>query len=71
MKGIVDRIEGELVVVELEDGKMKDYPKSLFPRKIKSGDAIIQDGETFIIDQEKTKALKKEIDELINDLFVD
>jgi len=71
IKGIVDRIEGEWVAVELENGKMKDFPKVQFPKKIKPGDAVIHCKNRFEIDKERTNDLKKEIDGLMDDLFID
>lgn len=70
IKGIVDRIEGNLVVVEFEKGT-KDFAKERFPPSIQAGDAVYKDGDSFIIDEGMTKKLKKEIEELMDDLFVD
>ncbi|PEL08326.1 DUF3006 domain-containing protein [Bacillus sp. AFS017336] len=67
--GIVDRFEGELVVVELEDGSTTDYPKKMFPKSVSPGDAVYMTNGKFEIDKVKTKALKKEIDDLMDELF--
>ena len=40
MKGIIDRFEGDLVVVEI-DGETKDFPKSIFPIEAKQGDVVL------------------------------
>lgn len=69
IKGIVDRIEGNIVVVELEDGSTTDYPKNLFPKSISPGDAVNMTNGKFVIDANKTKKLKKEINDLMDELF--
>ncbi|WP_088066732.1 DUF3006 domain-containing protein [Gottfriedia luciferensis] len=69
IKGIVDRIEGNIVVVELEDGSTTDYPKNLFPKSISPGDAVNMANGKFVIDENKTKKLKKEINDLMDELF--
>jgi len=69
IKGIVDRFEGELVVVELADGSTTDYPKILFPNTVSPGDSVYMTNGKFEINKNKTKQLKKEIDNLMDELF--
>ena len=38
-KGIIDRFEGELAVVEFDD-EMKDIPKSKIPKEANVGDVL-------------------------------
>lgn len=40
MKLIIDRIEENYVVVELEDGRIVDMAKNLFPSGVKEEDVI-------------------------------
>lgn len=37
MKGIIDRFEGDITVVEI-DGETQDFPKKIFPKNAESGD---------------------------------
>jgi hypothetical protein len=69
-KGIIDRFEGELAVVEFDD-EMKDIPKSELPKNAQVGDVLIFDGDTITISKTETNKLKKEIDDLMDELFED
>ena len=69
-KGIIDRFEGELAVVEFDD-EMKDIPKSKLPKEETVGDVLIFDGDKITIAKEETSKLKKEIDDLMDELFED
>ncbi|CAH0159798.1 DUF3006 domain-containing protein [Peribacillus simplex] len=68
---IIDRFEGKIAVVEIEGGDMKDFPKSSLPKGAKVGDMLIIDGNTITISKEGTKQLRKEIDDLMDELFED
>ena len=63
MEVIVDRIEGEYVVVEMPDGQMVNLAKKLVP-KAKEGDII-----SIKIDNPKTEKRKQHIKELMADVF--
>jgi hypothetical protein len=67
MKGIIDRFEGELVVVEI-DGETKDFPKEILPSEAKVGD-VIEIKVTLL--KEETQKLKNEIDQLMQDVWED
>lgn len=69
--GIIDRFEGEIAVVEMEGTEMKDFPKSALPRDAKIGDVLFINGDEITISNEKTKRLRKEIDDLMDELFED
>ena len=64
MRVIVDRFEGDLARVELDEGIFYDIPKVLVP-DAKEGDVI-----DIIVNHEETDKLKSEVDSLINDLFM-
>lgn len=68
MKGIVDRIEGEFLVVELENEEMIDIPRKK-ARHAKEGDALIIEGDTIRIDSEETKRRAEHIRDLFDDLL--
>lgn len=63
MEVIVNRIEGNYLVLELEDGNVIDVTKELIP-EAKEGDVII-----ITIDKEKTKNRKNELQELVDSVF--
>ncbi|CAM4026835.1 DUF3006 domain-containing protein [Mesobacillus zeae] len=70
MKGIIDRFEGNIVVVEI-DGKTKDFPKDIFPKNAAAGDVVSISGTEVIILNEETKNLRKEIEDLMDDVWED
>ncbi|HWI50438.1 MAG TPA: DUF3006 domain-containing protein [Rummeliibacillus sp.] len=67
-KGIIDRFEGDLVVIEIDNCTI-DIPKEKLPKEVNVGDQIIFDGDHITLDTEGTKKLKEEIDALADDLF--
>ncbi|WP_316571344.1 DUF3006 domain-containing protein [Neobacillus sp. YIM B06451] len=70
MRGIIDRFEGELVVIEV-DGDMRDFPKEIFPTEAEPGDVVeIVDGKVTILNAETDK-LKKEIEDLMREIWED
>lgn len=71
IKGIIDRFESDIAVIEVEDGHTLDYPKHLLPKDAEVGDVIKIEGNQFTIDKEETIKRRKEIDGLMNDLFED
>lgn len=71
VKGIIDRFEGKIAVVEIDGKEMKDYPKSKLPKGAKVGDMLIINGDQISISQEGTEKLQKDIDDLMEELFED
>lgn len=70
-KGIIDRIEGEWVVVEFDDG-MRDILISYFPMTVESGDVIWMDEYGHIEkDDRERQRLSREIDKLMEELWED
>ena len=70
MRGIIDRFEGEFVVVEIE-GVTKDFPKSIFPTEAKPGDVVLLSDKGVSIQNEETEKLRKEIEQLMADVWED
>ena len=66
MRIIVDRFEGNIAVVELENGQMIDCPKALLPANAKEGSII-----NITVDEEATNAKLNEVTERMNKLFKD
>lgn len=67
VKGIVDRIEGNYVILEI-NGEMQSIKKEKFPEEIKEGDIVKFKENKFIILKEETEKRRKSIEELFNDL---
>ena len=65
MKVIIDRFEGDYAVVEIEVGKCVNIPKILVPNA-KEGDVI-----NIEIDNNETEERKKNIKNLMNNIFED
>ena len=65
MQVIVDRIEGDYLVLELEDGFIIDVKRELIPGA-KEGDIV-----DIYINEEATKERCNEVSQLMDDLFVD
>ena len=64
MKLIIDRFEGDYVIVELPDLTMVDMPRSLIPEGAKEGDVLV-----IGIDPDETDKRKERIEKLMNDLW--
>lgn len=70
MKGIIDRLEDGLVVVEIE-GEMKDFPKSIFPPEVAAGDVVQIEGDKVTVLKDETQKLRKEIEDLMAEVWED
>jgi hypothetical protein len=68
-KGIVDRIEGYVAVVEL-DNEMINIPLSKLPQDINIGDVIhFKDDNTFVIDDQESNKRRERIKKLMDEIF--
>lgn len=65
MEVIVNRIEGDYLILELPNGNVVDVSKELIP-EAKEGDII-----KILIDKEKTDIRRKEMQELVDSVFED
>jgi hypothetical protein len=70
MRGIIDRFEGDLVVVEI-DGETTDFPKRLFPPEAVAGDVVEIDGDKITVVTAETEKIRKEIEDLMKDVWED
>ncbi|KNF09964.1 protein of unknown function DUF3006 [Gottschalkia purinilytica] len=69
MKGIIDRFEGDLAIVELENDKMININIKKLPSEAKEGSVIIIEDEIITIDKEETKKREEHIKKLLDDIF--
>lgn len=67
MKGVVDRIEGEYVVVVLDEGQVINVKKQEFEDRVKEGDIVVKE-IVWKVSIEETKSRKKEVEKYL-DLF--
>ena len=65
MEVIVERIEGDFLVVEIMEGQVVNMPKILAPNA-KEGDVIV-----ITIDESKRKMLLDNVNNLVDNLFED
>jgi hypothetical protein len=69
MIGIIDRFEGDYVIVELESGEMINVLRTKIPDSAVEGDVLLIDGDKIIIDTELTRERKAIIDNMMKELF--
>jgi len=67
LRGVVDRIEGEYVILEVE-GEVLDIKKVLMPEEIKEGDIVELVDGNYVILSDETARRKKTIEDLFNEL---
>ena len=71
MKYIIDRFEGEIAVCEDETGTTVDIKRSDLPSKADVGNVIIFEKDHYRIDKKGTEQRRKEIEDLMDELFED
>lgn len=64
MELVIDRFEGDYAILELSLGKFVEIPRELVP-DAKEGDIV-----KIIVNKESTKRRKKEISDLVDNLFI-
>lgn len=69
MKGIIDRFEENFAIVELDDKTMVNIDKNIIPKKAKEGDVINIEGDSITLNKKESRILKKEIEELTEDMW--
>jgi hypothetical protein len=62
---IIDRFEGEIVVVEYKE-KFYDIPRAWLPEGTKEGDVVVV---TLVVDEEATVRRRGEMERKVQDLF--
>lgn len=67
MRGIVDRLEGNIAVVELESGEMAEI--EIQGLAVSEGDVVHLENGSIVVDHEATAKRKKQIEDLFNSLL--
>lgn len=70
MRAVIDRFEGELAVIEFEDG-YKNIPRQMLPDEAREGDVLVLQDEHWIIDSEATYRRKEKTQKLAEELWED
>lgn len=71
-KGVIDRFEGDIAVIEWLDNQEKlDLPCTKLPKGAEVGDVLLFDGATWKVDKEETERRGKEIKKLMEELWED
>lgn len=65
MEAIIDRFEGEYVVIEYNK-EVFNLPKKILPSEVKEGDVI---NINIVINTKKTEELKKKIEKVTDSLW--
>jgi hypothetical protein len=69
VKGIIDRLEGDLAVVELDGHIMKNIYVSVLPIGAKEGDVIIFQNGKWALDRTETQRRRAEIEKKTKELL--
>jgi hypothetical protein len=67
-RGIIDRFEGDIAVIEV-DGEARDYARSKLPRGAQAGDAVVIENGEIRLDEAANEKRKRDIDRLMDELF--
>ncbi len=66
---ILDRFEGEMAVLEGEDGLMRNVSKSRLPEDARQGDVFLEENGRFRFDAAAAEARRKKIREKLRRLL--
>jgi len=61
---IVDRIEGNIAIIEVTEGKLIELPLSILPDNVKEGDIL-----KITVDNKGTEKRKREMERLADGLW--
>jgi hypothetical protein len=64
----IDRFEGNYAVLESDERKIYNVPKSKLPRKAKEGDVFYKKGNSYIFDKKETNKRWSDINSLFHDI---
>lgn len=68
MKGSIDRIESDKIIVVFDNKSIKEYDRNLY-QDFKEGDRIIENNGTLLKNEEETTSRKQRLLVLQNKLF--
>ncbi|MEW4286207.1 DUF3006 family protein [Priestia koreensis] len=68
MRGIVDHLEGEIVVIEI-NGQTQDFNRSIFDEEVEVGDVVEINDNTGVVLKDETEERRAEVQKLMDELF--
>lgn len=70
MKAIIDRFEGELAILEV-DNQYKTVLRTMLPAQAREGDILVPDKGEWVLDLEATRKRRERIEKLAGELWQD
>ena len=67
----IDRFEGDIAVLELEDGELIDVARDQLPEEAMEGDILLFDGKDYTVAVDETAERRKQIEKLMDQLWED
>ncbi|MGE8206022.1 DUF3006 domain-containing protein [Heyndrickxia sp. NPDC080065] len=71
MKYVIDQLEDRFAVCEDESGNTVDIERSKIPKSVTVGDVLILKNGKYVVDKNQTEKLRKEIEDLMDDVWDD
>lgn len=68
---IVDRFEGDYIILETPDGSMVDVERNKVIGKVNEGDCLVYENNHFLVDEKKTEKRRQEIAEKMKGMWND
>lgn len=66
---IVDRIEGDLAVVEIEKGRFENVPVGSIEGDVRDGAVLVERDGGYVVDEDETKLRSEAVHARLNSLF--
>jgi len=66
---IIDRIEGDYIIIESPSGEMVNAERNRIKGNFREGDCLILENNYFIIDEKATKKRKEEVEKLMKGMW--
>lgn len=66
---IVDRIEGENIIIESPNGELITISKNSVSDKIRESDVLIKEGNIFVVDYKETEDRKNRIRNIMKGMW--
>lgn len=66
---IVDRIEGENIIIESPKGEMITISKNSISSEIRESDVLIKEGNIFVVDYKETENRKSRIRNIVEGMW--
>lgn len=71
MRYIIDHFEENFAVCEDESGELIDIERKKIPNKAQEGDVLLLKNGKYVLDKKQTEKMRKEIEDLMDELWED